>query len=119
MKIPLCLLGAILAPALTCFGTAGAAHAETECGTAAYYDQGTITADGETFDPRKLAAAHPWIPLGTWVTVVDQDTGLSVEVKINDRGPWTDGRILDMTPAAINAIDPHQTSDLRHVCIHW
>jgi rare lipoprotein A len=94
------------------------AQADSQCGTAAYYDQGAITANGEAFDPGALTAAHPWLPLNSWVTVVDQDTGISTEVRINDRGPW-DGRILDMTPAVINIIDPNQTSDLREVCIYW
>ncbi|QYO63578.1 septal ring lytic transglycosylase RlpA family protein [Leptolyngbya sp. 7M] len=102
-----------------CLGIADAAQAGTECGVAAYYDQGELTANGEDFDPNQLTAAHPWLPFNSWVTVVDQHTGISVKVRINDRGPWDGERILDMTPATINVIDPDRTSDLRHVCIHW
>jgi rare lipoprotein A len=86
---------------------------------AAYYDQGTLTASGEAFNPGGMTAAHPWLPLGSWVTVEDQDTGISTEVRINDRGPWDGERIFDMTPAVINIIDPNRTSDVRHVCLYW
>lgn len=100
-------------------GSVDPAFAGSECGLAAYYDQGSVTANGEPFDPNALTAAHPWLPMGSWVTVVDQDTGASVDVRINDRGPWDGERILDMTPAVINIIDPNQTADVRNVCIHW
>ena len=100
-------------------GSTDPAFAGSECGPAAYYDQGSVTANGEPFDPNALTAAHPWLPMGSWVTVVDQDTGASVDVRINDRGPWDGERILDMTPAVINIIDPNQTADVRNVCIHW
>ncbi|GAB4241721.1 MAG: septal ring lytic transglycosylase RlpA family protein [Elainellaceae cyanobacterium] len=119
MQNPLVALGLISAPVVACFGAVESARAGTECGMAAYYDQGSITANGESFDPSKLTVAHPSLPFDTWVTIVDQETGLSVEARINDRGPWDGARILDMTPATINAIDPEQTHDLRHVCIHW
>jgi rare lipoprotein A len=105
--------------ALASLSIAESAKAQTECGMAAYYDTGSVTANGEAFDPNELAAAHPWIPMGSWVTVVDQDNGREVSVRINDRGPWSGGFIVDLTPAAINAIDPHQTSDVRNVCLYW
>lgn len=103
----------------TCLSTATAAQAGTQCGIASYYNIRNITANGEFFNPGELTAAHPWLPFGSWVTIVDQDTGRAVEVRINDRGPWVGERIVDLSPAAINSLDPHQTSDLRHVCIHW
>lgn len=90
-----------------------------QCGIATYYDYGSITASGEPFNPKQLTAAHLSIPFGSWITVVDQDTGLSVKVRINDRGPWVDGHMLDLTPAGIRSIDPTHTSDRRHVCIYW
>lgn len=104
---------------ISSFSVIEPAKAGTQCGIATYYDIGNKTANGESFNPGALTAAHPWMPFGSWITVVDQHTGLSVDVRINDRGPWIDGRILDLTPAAINAIDPHRTADQRHVCIHW
>lgn len=100
-------------------GLAKPAQADSECGMAAYYDQGAVTANGEAFDPGAQTAAHPWLPLGSWVTVTDQETGISTDVRINDRGPWDGERILDMTPAVINIIDPNRTSDVRYVCISW
>lgn len=90
-----------------------------QCGVASYYTRGDITANGEAFNPGAYTAAHRWIPFDTWVTVVDQDTGLAVDVRINDRGPWVDRHILDLTPTAIDTIDPNRTSDLRHVCLYW
>lgn len=91
----------------------------TICGIASYYDLSGITANGETFNPKALTAAHRWFPFDAVVTVVDQDTGRSVKVRINDRGPWVDRHMLDLTPAAINQLDPTRTFDLRHVCVHW
>jgi rare lipoprotein A len=91
----------------------------TVCGIASYYDLSGITANGETFNPKALTAAHRWLPFNSWVTVVDQTTGRSVKVRINDRGPWVDRHILDLTPAAINILDPKRTLDVRSVCIHW
>jgi rare lipoprotein A len=115
----LSILKLLTASLLGCFSLPDSASAGTECGIAAYYDTGDITANGEDFNPGELTAAHPWLPFNSWVTIVDQHTGLSVEARINDRGPWDGERILDMTPATINVIDPHRTADLRHVCIHW
>lgn len=89
------------------------------CGIATYYDLSGITANGETFDPKALTAAHPSLPFGSVIQVVDQHTGLSVKVRINDRGPWIHGYMLDLTPKAMRAIDPKRTSDLRQVCIYW
>jgi rare lipoprotein A len=91
----------------------------TVCGIASYYDLSGITANGETFNPKSLTAAHRWIPFNAIVTVVDQETGRSVKVRINDRGPWVDQHMLDLTPAAINQLDPQRTLDLRQVCVHW
>lgn len=89
------------------------------CGIATYYDLSGITANGETFDPKALTAAHPSLPFDSVIKVVDQHTQRSVQVRINDRGPWMHGYMLDLTPAAMNTIDPKRTSDLREVCIYW
>lgn len=110
-------LGAV--SAVSCLHVVEPAQAGTQCGIASYYDIRNKTANGEDFNPGEYTVAHPWLPFGSWITVVDQDTGRSVEVRVNDRGPWTGDRILDLSPVAINALDPYQTSDLRHVCIHW
>jgi rare lipoprotein A len=119
MKKNLVAFGMPIVSAIVCFSSVQPAQAGSECGVAAYYDQESMTANGEPFNPKALTAAHPSLPFGTWITVVDQDTGKSVKVRINDRGPWMGGYILDMTPAVINAIDPQRTADTRRICIYW
>ena len=71
-------------------------------GVAAYYDTNYHgrTAAGETYDPRKFTAAHRTLPFGTRLKVTDRRTGRSVEVTVNDRGPFTRGRVLDLSLAA-------------------
>ena len=67
---------------------------------AAICTQAGKTANGETFSPSKLTAAHRTLPFGTMVRVTNQRNGRTVMVRINDRGPFTKGRIIDVTPAA-------------------
>jgi rare lipoprotein A (peptidoglycan hydrolase) len=62
--------------------------------------QGKKTATGEKFDQNEKTAAHPTLPLGTEATVTNLDTGASVDVKINDRGPYVKGRDIDVSKAA-------------------
>ena len=74
-----------------------------QIGKASYYGKkfhGRKTANGETFNMYKLTAAHRVLPLGTLVKVTHLGTGRWVEVKINDRGPFIEGRILDLSFAA-------------------
>jgi peptidoglycan lytic transglycosylase len=68
------------------------------------YHQGKETASGETFDQNELTAAHPTLPLGTTATVINLETGKTVEVKINDRGPYVKGRKIDLSKAAARKI---------------
>jgi rare lipoprotein A len=77
------------------------AHAES--GIASVYDYGPLTADGERFDPRAMTAAHRTLPFGTLVRVTTA-AGRSILVRINDRGPYVRGRIIDLTPAAAHAL---------------
>lgn len=65
---------------------------------------GRPTANGETFDPWQLTAAHRTLPFDTRVRVVNLDTGRSVVVRINDRGPFADDRIIDLSQAAAEAV---------------
>ncbi|WP_246386894.1 septal ring lytic transglycosylase RlpA family protein [Gluconacetobacter sacchari] len=58
------------------------------------------TSSGRSFDPGALTAAHPTLPMGTRVLVRSQDTGRSVVVTVNDRGPFHGSRIIDLSPAA-------------------
>ncbi|NCC14167.1 MAG: septal ring lytic transglycosylase RlpA family protein, partial [Spirochaetia bacterium] len=65
----------------------------------------SLTANGETFDPNSLSAAHKSLKFGTIVRVTNTVNGKSVDVRINDRGPYVDGRIIDLTPASAKQID--------------
>ena len=76
-------------------------------GEASWYGpgfQGKKTASGEIFDDSKLTAAHKTIPLGSKAKVTNLTNGKSVEVKINDRGPFIDGRMVDLSQAAAKAL---------------
>lgn len=69
-------------------------------GIASYYGSGTRTASGEAFDPNALTAAHRTLPFGTRVRITRVDTGQSVIVRINDRGPFKPGRVIDLSRRA-------------------
>jgi rare lipoprotein A len=75
-----------------------------EVGLATWYGSqfaGKKTANGERFDPKAMTAAHRHLPFGTWVDVRRPDTGSSIRVRINDRGPWGDSkRVIDLSRAA-------------------
>jgi peptidoglycan lytic transglycosylase len=76
----------------------GKANAET--GRASWYALTSKTASGERCDPGALTAAHPTLPFGTKVRVENLKNGRTVVVRINDRGPYVAGRIIDLTRAA-------------------
>lgn len=59
---------------------------------------------GETFNQHDFTAAHPTLPLGTEATVTNLETGKSVELKINDRGPYSKGRAIDLSKEAAKEI---------------
>jgi len=69
-------------------------------GVASFYTEGTRTASGEKFDPHELTAAHPTLPFGTRLRVTNVATGRSVIVKVNDRGPFIAGRVVDVSYSA-------------------
>jgi rare lipoprotein A (peptidoglycan hydrolase) len=74
-----------------------------QVGEASWYGkgfQGKKTASGERFDQHDLTAAHPTLPMGTEATVTNLETGKSVEVTINDRGPTSKGRDIDLSEEA-------------------
>ena len=74
-----------------------------EVGFASWYGaqhQGRRTASGEVFDMNQLTAAHRTLPFGTRLLVTNRDTSQSTEVRVNDRGPFVDGRILDVSYGA-------------------
>jgi rare lipoprotein A len=74
--------------------------ARTSYGMASFYADGQKTANGERFDPNALTAAHPTLPFGTRLRVTNLATGRSVTVRVNDRGPFVPGRIVDVSYSA-------------------
>ena len=77
-----------------------------QSGIASIYDRssGKDTASGESLNESALTAAHRTLPLNTVVEVTNNRTGQKTLVRINDRGPFVDGRIIDLTPAAARAL---------------
>ena len=73
-------------------------------GLASFYSEDRETASGESFNKRELTAAHPSLPFGTRLRVTNVRTGRSVTVRVNDRGPFVHGRIIDVTSAAAEAL---------------
>ena len=71
-----------------------------QCGKASWYKMGTRTASGEAMNANALAAAHRTLPFGTRVRVENLGNGRSVVVRINDRGPFVGGRVIDVTRGA-------------------
>jgi rare lipoprotein A len=91
----------VLAGAVISCGLASSANAQS--GVASVYS-GERTANGEWAYANRLTAAHKTLPLGTRVRVTNKRNGRSVVVRINDRGPYVHGRIIDLTPAGARAI---------------
>jgi rare lipoprotein A len=71
---------------------------------ASYYWEGQMTASGEPFDPSELTAAHKTLPMGSKVRVTNKNNDRSVIVRINDRGPFVEGRCLDLSKAAMTKV---------------
>lgn len=97
--------GIFTAACMLTFIAAGNALAAPMVGMASFYKSGTRTANGEIFDPHGLTAAHPSLPFGTMVKVVNLQNGQSVVVRINDRGPRAQGRIIDVSLGAAKALN--------------
>jgi len=93
----------LLALTIVAFGFSLPMAASAESGVASVYSGG-LTANGEHASPGGLTAAHRTLPFGTRVRVTNERTGRSVVVRINDRGPFVRGRIIDLMPAAASAI---------------
>jgi rare lipoprotein A len=83
----------------------GLAAAEPQArGHASFYSEGTKTASGERFQPSAMTAAHRTLPFGTKVRVTDVHSKRSVVVRINDRGPFIKGRIIDVSRGAASEL---------------
>lgn len=109
------LAGAICALALLVLAGCGstpksggaAASGHSESGQASYYGNefhGRKTANGERFDQGKLTAAHRTLPFGTRVKVTNTQNGKSVIVRVNDRGPFVKGRVIDLSSSAFKSL---------------
>jgi rare lipoprotein A len=84
-----------------------------QTGRASWYDLEAKTASGEAMDGEALTAAHPSLPFGSKVTVANLDNGRSVVVRINDRGPFSKGRIIDVSRAAAEELGMIRTGTAR------
>ena len=92
-------------PAALLLFIAGSSRAVAETGTASIYAYSTTrTANGERANPNRLTAAHRTLAFGTRVRVTHRRNGRSVTVRINDRGPFVRGRVIDLTPAGARAL---------------
>lgn len=97
-----------LGSALVLLGLVGCSHPVLQSGTASWYGKelaGRPTASGDPFRPGLRTAAHPTLPFGTVLKVTRVDTGRSVRVVVNDRGPYAKGRIIDLAQRAARRLD--------------
>ena len=106
--------GAALCGALIFVGCSSAAMAESGIASVYAYS-GERTASGERARPTGFTAAHRTLPFGTRVRVTNKTNGRTVVVRINDRGPFVRGRVIDLTPAAAHALG---FSGLAHVTLN-
>lgn len=90
----------VASPLLLFSASAQANDAFQQCGKASWYKLGGTTASGERANPQGLTAAHRTLPFGTLVDVTNLSNGKTVTVRINDRGPFAKGRVIDVTLAA-------------------
>jgi len=88
------------------FASLSEVMAQSQSGVASVYstESGSGTASGQKLNPGALTAAHRTLPFGTKVKVTNKRNGRTVVVTINDRGPFVAGRVIDVTPAAAQAL---------------
>ena len=109
------LLGSILTACKTTEEPMKSKHHSS--GIASYYWQPQKTANGEQFNPNAMTAAHKTLPFGTKVRVTNSANGKSVIVRINDRGPFIKGRIIDVSKKAAQELC-FVSKGLTHVSLH-
>lgn len=110
---------AVLAAASVAAVLAFTPAAFAQCGGASWYGpgfNGKLAASGEVFNENAMTAAHRSLPFGTKVDVTDQSTGKTVQVTINDRGPFHGKRIIDLSKAAAAALG-FQQKGVTSVCL--
>jgi rare lipoprotein A len=98
LKQPLLAIAAVAAT-LSLTSTASA-----QCGSASWYALTSKTASGERMNPKAMTAAHRTLPFGTKVKVTNQKNGKTIVVRINDRGPFVKGRVIDLSKAAASSL---------------
>ena len=106
LLVAICFCGAVLAASPLGVCRSGSMNATQ-------YSSGSGTASGEAFRPDGLTAAHKKLPFGTRVKITNPRTGATTIVKINDRGPFTRGRDIDLSRGAARAIG---LTDVGTVC---
>ena len=93
-------------------------------GVASWYGEqfnGRLTASGEVYDMYAMTAAHRTLPLGTVVRVTNEDNGKTVDVKVNDRGPFVKDRVIDLSKSACRALDmmKNGTAHVKLDVVRW
>ena len=91
--------------------------ANAQSGMASWYKMGRVTANGERFKPMGYTAAHRTLKFGTVVRVTNVKSGRSVVVRINDRGPFVHGRIIDLAQGAAQIIGLHRSGTAKVVVV--
>jgi len=109
------LVTALVAGAIL-FSVSRFAGAAPNCGDASWYALNSMTASGEQMDPTAMTAAHREYRFGTKLRVTNKRNGKSVIVRVNDRGPFTKGRILDVSKAAAGKLGFVNAGEAK-VCI--
>jgi len=112
-RVQLCLVACLLLILVGCAGkrppsAAQVAKGHTEKGVASWYGKkyhGRLTANGERYDMHKLTAAHQTLPFDTLVEVTNLENRRTVRVRINDRGPFVKGRIIDLSYKAARELE--------------
>lgn len=107
------MLKKLLISSSLAFLTASPAFAA--CGTASYYSSGSVTASGAAFNPYGNTVAHPYLPFGTRLRIVNQRNGLVAYGVVRDRGPFVDGRTIDLSLGLFSQIE-NTSRGLTRVC---
>lgn len=95
---------------------ASTAQASAQCGNASWYALYSQTASGEQMDPSELTAAHRTLPFGTKLKITNQTNGKTVIVRINDRGPFIKGRVIDLSKGAAKQLG-FISSGVTNICM--
>ena len=114
----------VLLAIIILYSCAAPRYREIEYGMASWYGSefhGRPTASGEIYNMNDMTAAHNSLPLGSRVMVTNLENGKSIEVTINDRGPFVEGRIIDLSYGAAKRLDfiKEGTTDVKIDVLKW